>query len=420
MPISVEENRLLTEVENDAPMGRLMRENYWFPFMRAAALKPGAQPRRVTLLGQDYVVFRAEDGRIGFFDEGCPHRCASLVLARVEGCALRCIFHGWKFDVSGEVLETPTEPTNAEDFARTVKMNRYPVKEAGQLLWVWLGENEAPALPKLPFFDLKDENVWVTLSYSDCNWLQGVEGTLDSAHIGHLHRSWMEQRSQVVGGTSSLRTSKEVSTPRYEVQLSEYGLRAAALRKTPDGLDYLRVSEYFMPFVSMVPSSGNDEGVIFIAVPVDNHRHLLFYGEWAKHRKVEPEYGGMFGTGNYDPDNYAQLTSGRDNNWSQDRSAMDKGHFSGFVRNLVEEDIVVQLSMGKIVDRSKEHLSSSDVAIVHARRMLLQAVKEVVEEGRLPRGSALAGDVTVRHPLDTLLPVGQGWKEAVQATIAAE
>ncbi len=418
MPITAEENRLLTEVEGDAPMGVLMRENYWIPFARAAGFKAGGPPQRITVLGKDYAVFRAQDGRVGFFDEACPHRGVSLVLARNEGCAIRCIFHGWKIDVSGKLLEAPSQPFGAEEFAAGVKIRAYPVREAGQLLWVWLGEAAEPAFPNLPFFGLPEENLWMTQSFSDCNWLQGVEATIDSVHIGNLHRSWLQVRSQVVGGNSSLALA-DTLPPRYEVEPAKYGMRAAALRQMSDGGDYLRVTEYFMPFVSLVPASQNSEGVIFITMPISNSRHKVFFGRWADDRPMEPEDGGTIGTGNFDPDNYAPLAGGRAANWGQDRAAMDNGHFSGFVKNLLEEDIVVQVSMGPVVDRTKEQLSAGDVAIVRARRMLLQAIDDF-KTGILPPGSALAGDPEVRRPIDTIVPPGQSWRDSAEALLAAE
>src|SRR5690606_3568124 len=190
--LTAEENHLLTRVEGDAPMGRLMREHYWVPFLRAASLEADGAPQRIRLFGQDYVTFRAADGRVGFFDEACPHRRASLVLARNEDCALRCIFHGWKFDVSGRVVEAPTETVvPQETFVQNVRLNHYPTREAGGLLWVWLGGGEAPDFPKLPWFGIPDENLWITRTVTHCNWLQGIEGSLDSAHIGQLHNTWI-------------------------------------------------------------------------------------------------------------------------------------------------------------------------------------------------------------------------------------
>src|SRR5262245_14108342 len=149
--VSREENELITRVEGDAPLGRLMREHYWIPFALSDNLAAGDAPTPVRLFGEQFVAFRAEDGRIGFFDELCPHRRGSLLLARVEGDGLRCIYHGWKMDVAGCVVECPTQVRRAEQFAASVRVTHFPVHETGGIAWVWLGGTEPPPLPDLPF-----------------------------------------------------------------------------------------------------------------------------------------------------------------------------------------------------------------------------------------------------------------------------
>ena len=161
-------------------MGRLMRENYWMPFARSEALKPGAAPMRVRLLGTDLVAFRAEDGTLGLLNERCPHRLASLALARVEGCTLRCIYHGWRLDGTGRVVEVPSEGERSPQFAARVKVGRYHVREGGGLVWAFLGSGEPPALPPLPFMDVAPDSRWWSRMVVKCNWLQGFEGALDS------------------------------------------------------------------------------------------------------------------------------------------------------------------------------------------------------------------------------------------------
>ena len=149
--VSREENELMTRVEGDAPLGQLMRQHYWIPFALSENLVAGDAPTPVRLFGENYIAFRAEDGRIGFFDELCPHRRASLALGRVEGNGVRCIYHGWKLDVSGCVAEAPTQVLRAEQFAAGVRVVHFPAHETGGIAWVWLGGTEAPPFPDLPF-----------------------------------------------------------------------------------------------------------------------------------------------------------------------------------------------------------------------------------------------------------------------------
>jgi phenylpropionate dioxygenase-like ring-hydroxylating dioxygenase large terminal subunit len=402
--LSEEQNRLLTEVEGDAPMGRLMRENYWIPCARSESLIADGAPQRIRLLGRNYVAFRATDGRIGMFDEACPHRGVSLVLARNEDCALRCIFHSWKIHVSGKVVEVPSEGLRSATVAEKMKVNHYPTFEGGGLLWAWLGEGAPPARPPLPFIDLPADRVWVSRTISQCNWLQGLEGTLDSVHVGTLHQSWIAKAGQ---GTSIALALD--SHPRYEVAETSYGLSAAALRKLADGRQYLRVTEYVMPFTSLVPRlNGDREGSLFMTVPIDDGSHMLFWGLWNEDAAHEREKEtSLASEGARDMDNYASLSGGAANAWGQDRAAMAAGHFTGFDDCLLQEDIAVQVSMGRIVDRTREQLCSSDVAIGRARRRLLAAVHGQAEER-----SATAASIVVR-PIDLICDDTYRWRPGV-------
>ena len=390
-----EQNELLTRIEGNAPMARLMRDYCWIPFALSIQLVPDGAPRRVRLLGTDYVAFRDSKRRVGLLDEGCPHRNASLVLARNEDCGLRCIFHGWKVDATGQVVEAPTHTPNADAFAAKIKTRSYPTVDAGGLLWVWLGESEPAPFPHLPFTTLPDSHVWVTATQCACNWLQGVEATLDTAHIGTLHKAYMEAYSANDSASSIAGTLASLA-PRYDVEDTDYGIDAIGIRPLSDGSRYVRTTKWVMPFVSLVPgspgSSGRDvDGVIFIVSPIDDTHHQLFFGFWANdfpindglYLAVPEAQRAVVGDRPFDVNNFGGFSGGREDNWGQDREAMARGHFSGFTGNLLQEDTVTQISMGPIVDRTREHLSSSDVAIIHARRALLEAVQRV-QEGQHP------------------------------------
>jgi phenylpropionate dioxygenase-like ring-hydroxylating dioxygenase large terminal subunit len=412
--LTKEQNELLTRVEGDAPMGLLMRENYWFPFALSSQVAAGDAPFMVRLLGCNYIALRASDGRIGFFDENCPHRGASLALARVEdGDLLRCIFHAWQFDIEGNATDCPTEPPDrAEAFCARVKLTRYPVHEAGGLIWVWLGSGEAPSFPNLPFAGTLEENTFLTVTTGQCNWLQGVEGTLDSAHIGTLHKTWISGISDRNKGNIGMSLD---GPPQYDSDLTDYGLRAAALRTLAGGNTYARITEYLMPFVCLAPSNETRgrEGVIFIISPVDDEHHLMFFGLYSDREKQDPVAAAIQPEGGQcQPFNYAPLPGGRENRWGQDRALMKSGHFTGFGNNILEEDMVVQASMGPIVDRTREFLSATDIAIVNTRRMLLGAL-EGVERGDLPPGSARRAEaVVLPSPVDTVLGPDRSWKNS--------
>jgi phthalate 4,5-dioxygenase len=400
-----EQNDLLTQVEGDAPMGRLMREHYWIPALMSSQVVADGVPLRVRLLGQDFVAFRATDGRVGFLDERCPHRGTSLALARNEECGLRCIFHGWKIDVSGKVVDVPTHSPNPEAFAAKVPVSHYPTHEGGGIVWVWLGAGEAVPFPELPFTILPESQVWMTVTKCYCNWLQGVEATIDSAHVGTLHMAYVNRDS----ANQPMVLALDALAPRYEVAHTDYGLDAIALRPVQDGGTYVRATNYIMPFISFTPGGYEVPAVIFIVSPIDDTHHNLFYGAWSNHsdldngRDVPQEMMTVVGDLPYDPYNFGGFTGDRESNFGQDRQAMKNGHFSGFVGNLLQEDTVTQASMGPIVDRTKDHLSSSDVAIIHAQRMLLEGLVDVAA-GRLPRGARPGMDHRGVVPVNILRP----------------
>lgn len=413
--LSREQNADLTRVEGDAPMGEVLRNWAWFPFAVSTQLAVGDAPHRVRLLGRDYVAFRATDGRVGFIDEACPHRGVSMALARNEGCVLRCIFHGWAVDVSGHVVEAPTHHGDTAAFLKGVRTHYYPVREQAGMVWVWLGDQPAGEFPDLPFFSLPDDHVWMSVTKVDCNWLQGVEGALDSAHVGTLHQSWVPRlaASTTSGGTIGL--ALKAIAPRYEIERTPFGLSATALRTLQDDSTYLRTTQYVAPFVNLVPGSGRNEGSIFIAVPVDDTHHLLFFGYFSEQLVFDentPRVQALIGNGRVDRHDFAPFKGSRETRWGQDRAAMAAGHFTGFTDNLLEEDIVVQISMGAIADRTREHPSSSDVAIVQARMLLLRALRNQ-KEG-LPPLAPHHGPWTGEDaaPVDRVVSVGEDWRSA--------
>jgi phthalate 4,5-dioxygenase oxygenase subunit len=390
--LTAQQNERLARVEGDAPMGKLMRENYWIPACVSSQLIADGAPLRVRLLGRDYVAFRATDGRLGFFDERCPHRGVSLALARNEKCGLRCIFHGWKIDVSGKVVDVPTHTPDPGLFAARVKVNHYPVHEGGGIVWVWLGAKAAPKFPELPFTILPEGRVWMSITKAYCNWLQGIEATIDSAHIGTLHEAYVQPAKNNNDRTNAM--ALKVLDPRYEVERKPYGLDTIAIRPLADGASYVRTSRYIMPFISLNPGSEAVPGVIFIVSPIDDTHHNVFYGVWSPTTEITNgrDFPAVLASANgdlpYDPHNFGRFTGDRDHNYGQNREAMKNGHFSGFTGNLLVEDMVTQASMGPIVDRTLDHLSSADVAIVRTQQLLLRALADL-EEGRVPPG---AGD----------------------------
>ncbi|MBV8850939.1 MAG: aromatic ring-hydroxylating dioxygenase subunit alpha [Methylobacteriaceae bacterium] len=373
------ENELLSRVTGDAPMGKMLRQHYWLPAVLSVRVKYGQAPTKVRLFGENFIAFRGEDGKVGFMEEACPHRGASLALGRVEGCAVQCLFHGWKISSDGHVVDVPNEPNRPAEFAKTVKVRAYPSREGAGIIWVWLGEGEAPPCPDFEWMDLPPEQVYSAGIELNANWLQGVEATIDSSHVALLHTSWTTTSATDFGAT------RENTAVNYEFEKKPYGFRAAALRAAPDGSCVARVTEFVMPYYGLIPpifTGPKQDRIAIIAVPIDDENLIQWYIYYNPEKPVDsmkrtqranqwPMAGGLPGD--------------RSNNWGQNRDVMGAGNNSGFFE-IVIEDFVVMVSMGPIVDRSKEYLCSSDQAIIRVRRMLLEEVKAFMA-GKAPKSA---------------------------------
>ncbi len=408
-----EHNELLTRVGPDTPMGEYLRE-YWVPACRSAKLEVDGAPERIRLFGEDFVAFRATDGRVGFMQEACPHRCASLALARNEEGGLRCIFHGWKFSVDGKCVDAPTELRAGRDrFAASVPVRSHPARDAGGLLWVYLGKHKAnpPRFPDFEFTSLPDDQVAARRGIIHCNWLQGLEALLDSAHVSFLH-------SSNIGSSAGRQVFKVESdymldnaAPNFELVAKPYGFREAALREQPNGRCYARIREVALPFFSFIPAAPGGPALACCSIPIDDEWTAQWYIAFNVHGPMPIDSTGIYGSDSGDPDFFNSDMGSRDNMWHQDREAMKRGHWSGIVgRGNAYEDFAVQESMGPIVDRSKQHLGRCDLVILRARTLLLRAIEAYKADGKI----SFAGedvDFTKIRAISFAYPHGEDWKE---------
>jgi len=405
--LSKEENERLTRVGAGTPMGEMLRE-VWTPALRSASLIADGAPKQFRLLGEDLVAFRATDGRVGVLARQCPHRCSSLALARNEENGLRCIFHGWKFDVSGKCVDVPTEPADRRAaFAATVPVTHYPAREAGGMVWIYMGRRASP--PDFCDFEFHHPPAESLLRCAIVhgNWLQGFEGQLDSAHLNFLHRSSVPGRANA-NSTGNLVSSD--SAPRFEFIEQPYGFREAALRNLPDGTIYARIREVVLPYFSFIPGNHGEPRFVVAVVPIDDEwsAHWYYYmnpfgpvPEWYRAQALDRSGS--------DHDDFAADRGDATNAWHQSRDAMGNGHFSGFLKNFVYEDFIIEESMGPISDRSREYLGSSDAVIVRARRMFFDAL-DAHAKGELPFGLDQAIDYRAIRALAVRFPQGTNWR----------
>ena len=411
MPMTREDNDLLTRVADGAPMGEMIRQHYWIPAIPSSKLDAGGRPYRVRLLGGDYVAFRAPDGAVGVLDERCPHRQASLALARNEDGGLRCIYHGWKTDATGSVVEAPNHAGDQQQFCKHVRVNRYQAVDRGGIVWVWLGKGDtAPKFPDLPFVDLPEHQRSVTSAEVPTNWVQGVEASMDSSHVGVLHESTTQITAG--GGNQRLLMTKALA-PKLEFEDRPYGYRYAAIRAMPDDKIYARVNNFVMPWYGVIcPPDANGPTTVFFSTPVDDVTHRA----WFVHFNPNRELGMTVMSASPDVWNFPPLPPGTAaDNWGQNRDLMKRGHQTGFPQHLGTEDFAMFISQGPICDRTQEQLCSADGAVLRVRNLLLKAVREHLA-GKVPTLAENDDlDYSKVRSVGGVLPAGSDWRALTEA-----
>jgi phthalate 4,5-dioxygenase oxygenase subunit len=416
-----EENRALTGVSPGTPLHEPL-SRYWYPVARSAELGDRCT-RKFRLLGEDFVIARRGDELIAH-EERCPHRQSSLTLARVEDGGLRCIYHGWLIGRDGTVKEAPNE--REAGGRRHVRVRSPLAREAGGLVWVNVCENEAERapFPAFPWIDLPADRVVIADVVAGANWVQSLEGAIDSSHSSHLHSD--EIVGAVTTGASSAASSSAVGSgaatrfarpsvdkhPRIHLRDTGFGFIYGAIRTPlvdPETMVYIRASGFAFPSYATFPSS-NAFGDLQIFVPVDEGHTHFFYIRYSTRAPLDE--AGLLGWSGLvpgtDKDEENRLRVAALPNWGQDRAAMAAGRSFTGLKGVNLQDIVVQESMGSIVDRTREHLGAADRAIMHFRRLLLTAARG---EGAAASGFARAVDYKGLLARDGLLPMAQDWTE---------
>jgi phthalate 4,5-dioxygenase oxygenase subunit len=416
--MSPEENDLLCRVEGDAPMGQIMRRHWIAACLSEEVAEPDGKPIRVRLLGENLVVFRDSKGRVGVLDEYCSHRRASLVFARNEECGLRCLYHGWKFDVEGNILEMASEPEGST-FANKVKHKAYPAREAGGFVWCYMGPpDEMRELEPPAFAPTADCRVSATKVRVNCNWAQILEGQIDSAHSSSLHSSDMVP-AQVDGAKAKDTHWERPSTdkaPRFQIERTGYGFRYAAIRKpikNADTHDYIRTTVYIAPYTALIPPN-NVHNVATLLTPEDDTHTIFYFIAWNGPDKpgIDADAWRKFNVLQWGIDVDANFDGIRtyENNYQQDRAAMKAGNFTG-IKGIPSQDIAMWESMGAIADRSKERLGASDVAVAAFRRLMVQATRTMQKDGK----AIGTYDTTIPHAkissYEGVVPKTTNWRE---------
>ncbi len=427
--LSSAENDILTEVGLGTPMGTLMRA-HWTPICLSEEIsEPDGAPLLVEALGQRFALFRNSEGALGLLDELCPHRKASLVLGRNEECGLRCLYHGWKFDVDGKVLAMSSEPESSP-LKDKVRARSYPVQEWGGFVWAWLGAKEdMPAFRRPSFAPSDTQRTSILKIRIPANWAQITEGQIDSAHSSSLHSSDMVP-ARVEGAAADDKSWYRPSTdrsPRMQTQTTDYGFHYAAIRrpiKNAATHHYIRVTEYVAPYQSLIPPNAS-YNVATVIVPIDDGSsmfHFIAWGDPETTPDTESWRAFAHAVPGKDLDPLTWETYGTmENRFRQSRERMKEGNFTG-IQGIPNQDIAMWVSMGNRVDRSKDVLGASDLAIVEFRRLMVDAAV-LASEGGAPIGADPAITQTQIASFEGVVPKDDDWRELARQAgekIAAE
>jgi phthalate 4,5-dioxygenase oxygenase subunit len=411
--ISKEENELLTQTGPGTPCGEMMRR-YWQPVALSEELPAGGAPLSVRMMGEDLVLFRDDSRRIGLLGLHCSHRGTDLSYGRIENGGLRCLYHGWLYDIEGRCLEQPGEPGGGE-YRSAIRHRAYPCKEVAGAIFTYMGPVEPPLLPNYDFLDASPDHLYVSKIFHECNYLQANEGNIDPVHLSFLHRFLENQDGRYRGvrgaDESHYNLVARNSAPLLDVELTDFGARIYTVRKLENDRQYLRVSCFVMPNLSAFPGQTGGEGYsVNWHVPIDDTHHWKYtfvYSAGAPLRKelVNRERSEL-GT------DY-RLIRNDANRYLQDRDAMKTKTYAGMGSGFQAHDAFATASQGGIQDRSEERLVSSDKAIVAARKLMEKAIHDV-QDGKDPLHvirSAGANNFPHFMVISDVIPSDSDWRQ---------
>jgi phenylpropionate dioxygenase-like ring-hydroxylating dioxygenase large terminal subunit len=382
--------------------------------------EPDCPPVRVKLLSERLIAFRDSDGKLGLIDEFCAHRGVSLWFGRNEECGLRCAYHGWKYDVSGQCVDIPSEPEES-GFRQKIRLRSYPLAERGGVLWAYMGPPESkPPLPEYEFATVPREQTFISKRFQECNYLQAMEGGIDSSHVSFLHRGALN-KDPLFKGAKGNQYNLDDFQPKFEVVESAGGLLIGARRKAEDGNFYWRITQWLMPFFTAIPPRGDHPMHGHFWVPIDDETCWAWSYDYHPVRALSASELQAMKDGHgihvkYIPGTYRPLQN-KDNDYLIDRQAQKEGRSFSGVDGFSMQDASVQESMGPIQDRTRENLVTTDNGIIMARHLLMRAAK-ALQKGIEPPGR---DPVTQRvRSASLVLPPDVSFSEAAKDALRAQ
>jgi phthalate 4,5-dioxygenase oxygenase subunit len=436
--LNKEDNEVLCRVGPGTPMGELMRQ-YWIPALKSDELVPDGPPLRLKMLGEELIAFRATSGEVGVIQNACPHRGASMFFGRNEEDGLRCVYHGWKFDVAGACVDMPSEPTES-NFRNKVRTKAYLTRERNGVVWVYMGARALDDLPLLPDIEpnvVEGVETSVQKALRNCNWMQALEGDIDTSHLGFLHLGALTPDMTAPRTFDYYMVADRA--PRYDVIDTEFGTSYGAYRPAEEDTYYWRVAHFLFPFYTMIPTGVLGVQILVRAwVPLDDE-HMMFWsfsvpstrgqgtatesnsrasaGSGAAAVARAGSRAGSPGRMNYLPDTTGwygrfQLTQNAANDYGIDREEQRTRSYTG-IPGIHQQDQAVTESMGVIYDRSHEHLGTSDAMVIRTRRRLIRAARALAQDGTPPPGVDDPAVYRYRSG-GVILPRSADWLEATK------
>ena len=385
-----EQNDLVTQTGPGTAMGDLFRR-YWLPALLAEELpEPDCAPVKLQLLSEKLIAFRDTQGRLGAIDEFCAHRGVSLWFGRNEENGLRCPYHGWKYDVTGQCVDVPSEPAES-GYCDRVKLKGYPLIERGGVLWIYMGPPELqPPPPAFEFATVPADQSFTTKRLQECNWLQALEGGIDSSHVSFLHSGSLNTDPLFKGAKGNQYNTAD-KKPVFDVAQADGGLFVGARRNAEDDQYYWRITPWIMPCFTMVPPRGDHPIHGHFWVPIDDHNNWAWSFDYHPARPLHAEEVQAMKDGKgihvrYVPGTYIPLQN-KSNGYLMDRAAQKAGTQYSGIEGIAMQDASLQESMGAIQDRTRENLVATDNGIIMMRQRLMKAAKALAEKGTPPPGA---------------------------------
>lgn len=383
--LSKEDNELLTRTDAGTPMGDLFRR-YWIPAVASNELEADGAPVRVKLLGEDLVAFRDTEGKVGLLEDRCPHRGTALYYGINDGCGLRCMYHGWKFDVDGKCVDLPSEPKDSK-FIESISVKAYPTVEQGGVVWTYMGPKETmPPVPDFYWANLPEESRLVERAMQECNYAQAMENDLDFVHAAFLHKAY-DTQEVASDGVLSTDLGIDPNHPlvknppvKQHVNETNYGRRCVAVGVGNETQNAFMEIHYIFPFYTYPPRFKGEDGMWHAFIPRDDHTSWTWDVQFKHDGPIDVE--AQHARRGLELDKDLRKIKNRDVDYGIDRQLQKEGNFTG-IRGIAIQDHMATEAMGPIVDRTRERLGTSDLPVIQMRRMLLRQAK-AFQKGQEP------------------------------------